>query len=167
MMALIVIDSEIGAGKTTLISLLATAFKAQGLWVAVIPEPVSEWERVRLLQEFSADQPPKHRAQSTYIFQTYAFVTRVKSTQKVVAASPDADIYLLEHSVLTDCFVFMELLRELVGPRYMEMYEAWWEMWSQVMPIRPEKFVYLNPSLNKFQARVEARALERARPRRP
>ena len=55
---IIVIDGEIEAGKTTLISLLAAAFEARGLRVAVIPEPVSEWERVGLLQEFYADQPP-------------------------------------------------------------------------------------------------------------
>ena len=52
----------------------------------------------------------------------------------------------------------MELLRDLVGPSRMEMYEAWWEMWSQVMPITPEKFVYLKPSLDSCQACVEARA---------
>ena len=121
---IIVIDSKIGAGKTTLISLLAATFEARGLWVAVIPEPVSEWERIGLLQEFYADQPPKRRAQGAYIFQTYAFITRVESAQKVVTANPDADIYLVERSVLTDRFVFMELLRDLIGPSHMEMYEG-------------------------------------------
>ena len=115
----IVIEGEIGADKTTLISLLAAAFEARGLRVAVIPEPVSGWEHVGLLQEIYADQPPQRRAQSAYIFQTYAFVTRVKSPQKVVGANPDADIYLLERSVMTDRFVFMELLRDLVGPSRM------------------------------------------------
>ena len=62
----------------------------------VVKEPVEEWKRVGILQEFY-NNPKAH----AYDFQTYTFVTRVKETITQVEAHPDATIFLLERSVLT------------------------------------------------------------------
>jgi len=155
-----VIDGEIGAGKTTLVNLLVAAFAARGLRAAAVPEPVDEWERLGVLQEFyaAANKPPEYQGLVAYTFQTFTFATRVEATLRAVAENPDADAYILERSVLTDRFVFMELQRELVGPVRMEMYDLWWKMWSRVMPIHPKKVVYLKPTLGNCQTRVQARA---------
>jgi deoxyadenosine/deoxycytidine kinase len=156
----VVIDGEIGAGKTTLIEHVRKALEARGVKAVVVPEPVGEWKRVGILQAFYADKPPELRGPVTYNFQTYTFLTRIQETQRVVAEHPDADVYLLERSVLTDRFVFMELQREMVGPILMEMYDKWWGLWTQLMPIQPQKIIYLKPTIDNCQSRVAARARE-------
>lgn len=156
----VAVDGEIGAGKTTLIGHLRKALEAKGKKAVVVPEPVGEWERVGILQAFYADKPPELRGPVTYNFQTYTFLTRIQETQRVVAQHPDADIFLLERSVLTDRYVFMELQRDTVGPVLMEMYGKWWDMWTQLMPIRPQKIIYLKPTIENCQTRVATRARE-------
>lgn len=157
-------DGEIGAGKTTIIKHVKKALAARGIKAAVVREPVEDWERVGILRKFyevmreGAD--PELRSSVTYNFQTYTFVTRLRETQRVVAECPDADVYLLERNVLTDRFVFMELQREAVGPVLMEMYDEWWSLWAQLMPIEPGLIVYLKPSLDNCQARVAVRGRE-------
>ena len=155
-----VIDGAIGAGKTTLIELLCEALVERGHKAVVVREPVEEWARCGILQEFYDHASSLEPGLVAYDFQTYTFVTRVEEVIKTKEANPDATIFLLERSVLTDRFVFMELQRELVGPRRMEMYDKWWNMWSRLMPFQPDKMVYLKPSLDKCMQRVNSRGRE-------
>jgi len=148
-------EGEIGAGKTTLLALLVSEFAARNLKAVVIPEPVDEWEKKGILKEFYTSE---NRKQSIYIFQTFVFVTRLIATIEIVEKNPDADVFLLERSVLTDRYIFVELLREEIGKDYVEMYERWWGLWNKIMPIVPERFVYLKPTLETCQARVQTRA---------
>jgi len=155
-----VIDGEIGAGKTTLIKALRAHLTGLGLQVAVVPEPVDEWERSGILQEFYEDKPPHLRKYVTYEFQIAVLASRVKKAREVVKQLPSADVYLLERSVLTDRFVFMELQRELVGEMRMNLYEEWWDMWAVLMPILPTHMVYLKPAIGTCMERVAKRARE-------
>jgi len=153
-------EGEIGAGKSTLIDHVRDAFLARGLNAVVVPEPVDEWRRVGILQEFYADKKPDCRGMVAYDFQTYTFVTRVMEIQRAAAAHPDADVFLLERCPLTDRHVFMELQREMVGAVRMAMYNKWWGLWTQLVPFTPQKVVYLKPTLGNCQSRVSARARE-------
>ncbi|GFR91559.1 P-loop containing nucleoside triphosphate hydrolase protein [Elysia marginata] len=154
----VVVEGEIGAGKTTLIELVRKALETKGVKPFVVPEPVDEWMRVGILQAFYADNPPELQRLISYVFQTYTFLTRILKTRQAVSEHPDADIFLLERSVLTDRYVFMELQREQIGPNLMEMYTKWWKMWALLMPVRPRKAIYLKPSIENCQLRVAARA---------
>lgn len=155
------IDGEIGAGKTTLLELLVRGFKDLGLTAVIVSEPVNVWKDIGILQAF---YDPNHslevQGMVAYIFQTFTFVTRVDETINVVEANPDADVFILERSVLTDRFIFMELQRVISGPMLMAMYEYWWRMWNRIMPLQPSKFIYLKPTLENCQARVAKRARE-------
>lgn len=155
----VVLDGEIGAGKTTLISHLCRALRGRGVEAVVVPEPVEEWEEAGILAAFYDDsRPPEDRGLLAYAFQTFTFATRVRRTREVAAAHPRAQVFLLERSVLTDRCVFMELQREQVGPMLMGMYEKWWASWESLMPFAPQRFVYLKPALALCQERVRARA---------
>ena len=154
------IDGAIGAGKTTLIELVRAGLCARGYNAVVVQEPVKEWERVGILQEFYEHGSSPTPGLVAYDFQTYTFVTRVEECVKMAEENPTATVFLLERSVLTDRFVFMEMQRELCGPRRMEMYEKWWAMWSRIMPWEPTKMVYLKPTLDKCMERVFKRGRE-------
>jgi deoxyadenosine/deoxycytidine kinase len=159
--SVVVLDGEIGAGKTTLLRILAAELRRHGRSVAVVEEPVEDWKRVGILQDFYAGgATPGEEARTAYAFQTYVFVTRVLEAQKAALAAPEAEIVLLERSIFTDRYVFVELMRDLLGPQQVEMYAAWWGLWSQVMPYEPGLFVYLKPQLGRCMARVAARARE-------
>jgi deoxyadenosine/deoxycytidine kinase len=149
----IVIDGLIGAGKTTLINLLIAKYTKEGKRVHAIYEPVDVWQQVGALAEFYKDIPAK-----CYEFQTFVYITRIQRVVNEVIAHPEAEVYLLERSIFTDRYIFVELLRELMGPVRMQMYDTWWNMWSSLLDIKMTKWVLLDTSLNESLNRISVRA---------
>lgn len=123
------VEGEIAAGKTALVRELGAALRARGLRVCGILEPVNEWRRVGILAKFYRDP-----ARYGYAFQTYAFATRVLTIAGAVAASPDADVYLLERSPATDG-VFWALQAGVVDPVEAAMYPVWCAAWQRMLPV--------------------------------
>lgn len=155
-LAAVVIEGEIGAGKSTLVPLIAEALRKMGFKVAVALEPVDQWRAVGILERFCRDP-----ARYAYEFQTFTYVTRLLSVQKALRAEPGADYIILERTVLTDRFIFMELQRATVGPQAMQMYETWCGVFDQLMPknlLADAKYFYLKPELKQCMARVQKRA---------
>ena len=151
----IIVDGVIGAGKTTVISLIEKEinnYKDQKLKVKAIYEPVKLWSDIGALQYFYKDIE-----KNCYEFQTYSYITRIKSVIDEIYSSPDADIYILERSIWTDKYIFMELLKEIVGEMRFNMYNTWWEMWSYIMPMRVDKWVLLDTSLEESLKRINSR----------
>jgi deoxyadenosine/deoxycytidine kinase len=154
-----VVDGEVGAGKSTLITHLVRGFAARGIKACAVPEPVDVWEDIGILKKFyDPDTSKETRGYLTYAFQTCTFTTRIQGARQVCAANPDADVYILERSIFTDRHVFMELQRKMVGPMLMRMYEDMWSMWSLLMPFKITNAVYLKPSIKQCQRRVVSRA---------
>ena len=145
---LIVIDGLIGAGKSTLIKLIIKENKYKKK-IHPIYEPVDVWRETGALQLFYKDIPAKCME-----FQTFTFITRIKRIMTEIVENPDADIYLLERSVFTDRYIFIELLRETMGLVRMKMYEEWWDMWSFLLPIKFEKWVLIDTSLEESIKRI-------------
>ena len=154
----IVIDGVIGAGKTTLIKLIQEdnnnnnnninhPFKIKAIY-----EPVDLWNKTGALQYFYKDIE-----KNCYEFQTYTFITRIGRVIDEIYDNPDADIYILERSIWTDRYIFMELLKETVGEMRMIMYKQWCDMWSYIMPMRVDKWVLLDTSLEESLRRIEIR----------
>ena len=139
-----VFDGVIGAGKTTLLKLLTKHMNNNGRKTLAIYEPVDEWRQVGALDEFYKDIPAK-----CLEFQTFTFITRIKRIMTQILDNPDFDYYLLERSVWTDRYIFVELLKDVMGPIRMEMYNQWWDMWSSLMLMLPQKWVLLNTSLEE------------------
>ena len=154
----IVIDGVIGAGKTTLIKLIQEdnnnnnnninhPFKIKAIY-----EPVDLWNKTGALQYFYKDIE-----KNCYEFQTYTFITRIGRVIDEICENPDADIYIMERSIWTDRYIFMELLKETVGEMRMIMYKQWCDMWSYIMPMRVDKWVLLDTSLDESLRRIEMR----------
>ena len=144
-----VFDGVIGAGKTTLLKLLTKHMNKMGKKTLAIYEPVDVWRSVGALDEFYKDIPGK-----CLEFQTFTFITRVKRIMNEILENPDYDYYILERSIWTDRYIFVELLRDVMGPIRMEMYNQWWDMWVSLMPMLPNKWVFLNTSLQESIRRI-------------
>jgi deoxyadenosine/deoxycytidine kinase len=157
MKRIISIEGEIGSGKSTLLELLKAQVENLGYKVCIIPEPVDKWRESGALRRLYAD--PKHEA---YPFQTFAYVTRIRACQEAVARCPDADFYFLERTIYTDRYVFMETLKVNMDPDIMKMYDAWWDLHSQLLPFDLSKasFIYLKPDISVCMERVLKRARE-------
>ena len=149
----IIVDGVIGAGKTTVISLIEKKINADGKYkIKAIYEPVKLWNDTGVLQYFYKDIP-----KNCYEFQTYTFITRIESVIEELYNNQDADIYILERSIWTDKYIFMELLKDLIGDLRMTMYNKWWQMWSLIMPMRVDKWVLLDTSLEESLRRINSR----------
>lgn len=149
----IVIDGLISAGKTTLIQLLEKRIQEEtGLKTKAIYEPVDLWNTTGALKYFYEDIPKR-----SYEFQTYTFITRIARVIDELEKSPDADIYLLERSIWTDRYIFMELLKTHVGDLRMTMYNQWCDLWSYILPMRVDKWVFLDTSLAESLRRIKVR----------
>jgi deoxyadenosine/deoxycytidine kinase len=149
----IAIDGLIGAGKTTLIRLITEYYCEKGFKVHPVYEPVEMWQETGALDLFYSDIPAK-----CYEFQSFVYVTRVKKVIQEVLKNPNADIYLLERTVFTDRYIFVEMLRDLFGTTRMAMYDEWWDMWSCINPIHVDKWVLLDVSLDESLRRIKARS---------
>ena len=149
-MKTIVVDGIIGAGKSTLIKMLLHVLPDK---MVHVKEPVDKWQLSGRLERFYQD-PAKRALQ----FQIMVFHDRIKELQKVYSENPDAKFLILERSIFTD-ILFMQTLIEqgLIDDSEFEDYFDMWEMWKQLMPVRPDVFLYLRPSLETCMARIEKR----------
>ena len=149
---IVVVDGEIGAGKTTFMKVLAEHFRSIGKQVCVIFEPVEVWEKVGILKKFYADKD-----RYCYEFQTYIVVTRLKRILESYREAPDADIYLIERSPFTDRHVFVEMLSDAMDDTQKIMYRDWWNVWLELMPFQINKYLYLKPDIDECMRRIEER----------
>lgn len=151
----IIIEGEIGNGKSELAIKLGKYFRDSGKTVVVILEPVEEWEEVGIFQKFC-----KNPAENAYDFQTFVFATRIIAIHKAFKENPHADVYILERSPFTD-IIFWELQKKIVDPMQIAMYAMWSTAWlSFGQPFDPAtaKVLYLKTTLTESQKRVAARS---------
>ena len=149
----IVVDGLISAGKTTLIKLFEKYINSQNkIKVKAILEPVDIWNTTGALKYFYEDIPA-----NCYEFQTFTYITRIKTVINEIYNNPDADVYIMERSIWTDRYIFMALLEEMAGPLRMTMYNEWCDLWALILPMRVDKWVFLDTSLEESLRRIRIR----------
>lgn len=162
---IIIIDGVIAAGKSTLVQSLTQYLQTQinpktknPYKVASVLEPVEQWRKFNILQRFYDDQK-----KYTFELQMCTFITRIQSIiEELERNQNDFDVMILERSILTDRYMFFELLKSQQSTGTVQIYEYSWNIWKQLMPFDLEKalFVYLRTDLDCSMKRLE----ERGRP---
>ncbi len=150
---IISIDSNIGAGKTTLLSALKEAMPE----AEIVLEPVGAWMTLKnaegksLLELFYED-----KRRWAYTFQNCAILTRLRTIKEAMATTKKR-IILTERSVLTDRFVFAEMLRASgdIDELEWQLYMNWFDTFATDLPIRG--VVYLTTGVGTSAERIVQR----------
>jgi deoxyadenosine/deoxycytidine kinase len=148
-----IFDGLIGAGKTTLIKRLYEHMTSLNMKVHAIFEPVDIWNTTGALKYFY-DDVPTH----SYEFQTFTYITRIERVLKELHEHSNCDIFLLERSIWSDRYIFVELLKPFIGEVRMQMYNQWCDLWMYLMPLKPTKWILLDTSLDETMRRVNIRS---------
>lgn len=134
---ILIVEGNIGAGKSTFLKIIGDALNAQ-----IVCEPVHRWQDVsgeNLLDRFYAETQ-----RWAYSFQTYAFVTRV-TAQEEHARVNTKPLQILERSVYSDRYCFAQNCFELgyINKLEWELYRDWFEWLVEQYTPRPDAFIYL------------------------
>jgi len=149
------VDGNIGAGKTTFLEAVKASL---GPTAYVVLEPVGEWMRLKnaegvsLLELFYSD-----KKRWAYTFQNCAILTRLRAIQEAMRDLPDDAIILTERSVLTDRFVFAEMLRASgdIDALEWELYCKWFDTFAAALPITG--IIYLTTCVGTSAGRIVTR----------
>jgi len=142
----------VGAGKSTLGTLLTESLRRRGFNVRLILEPVDKWRTI--LPLFYADP-----ARFAFTFQMLVNLTLMKKINDVWASDPHADVYILERSPASGA-IFLELQRGVVYPAEMQLYaDEWHDAWRTLLPINlaDAQVLYLRPSIEVCMDRIRSR----------
>ena len=147
----IVVEGNIGAGKSTFLAMVRSYLNAQ-----IVFEPHELWQNVggeNLLDHFYTDS-----SRWAYTFQSYAFLTRVR-TQREHAQRSDEPFQVLERSIYSDRYCFAKTCYELGLMTSLEwkLYTEWFSWLSEIAAERPAGFVYLRTDPEVAYSRVQKR----------
>ena len=155
---IISLDGNIGAGKSTLLSEIRNRIHD----IHLVDEPVGQWTSLKnnegksLLELFYED-----KRRYAYTFQNCAILTRLKNIKDAVEnldpTLKHPQVILTERSVLTDKYVFAEMLRD---EGYMDMlewdlYDSWFNIFSKQYPVNG--IIYLSTSSTTSKDRIKIR----------
>lgn len=156
---IISLDGNIGAGKSTLLN----AIRERITGIHYVDEPVGQWTSLKnaegrnLLELFYED-----KKRWAYTFQNCAILTRLKNIQDAIDKlenpnSEDPEIILTERSVLTDRYVFAEMLRDAgdIDPLEWDLYELWFNTFAKKLPVKA--VIYLSTSAGTSSTRIKIR----------
>ena len=102
----IVIDVEIGAGKTTIINSLKDRLVKMNYKVVALPEPVDLWVKTGILDRYYKAKGTAEEANLPYSFQTFTIATRLADVMVKANENPDAKIFYLNGAHLLNATYF-------------------------------------------------------------
>jgi deoxyadenosine/deoxycytidine kinase len=148
---MILIEGNIGAGKTT----VGRALADSGTF-GFIEEPTRAWQEdfaSNMLELFYSDP---HRW--SFTFQTCAFITRAKTWHEVLAVT-DHDRVILERSIFCDRFVFAENCYRtgLMTPVEYQLYLGLWDFLVSNFCVEPDLILYLRTPAQVCLQRIRDR----------
>lgn len=147
------LDGLIGAGKSTLL----TALRAAMPDVEFVEEPVGAWMTLKnaegksLLELFYED-----KRRWAYTFQNCAILTRLRAIRGALASTRKR-VIVTERSVLTDRYVFAEMLRASgdIDELEWQLYLQWFDTFATDLPLRG--IIYLTTGVGTSAGRIVMR----------
>ena len=155
---IISLDGNIGAGKSTLLAEIRKSIPE----LRVVDEPVGQWTALKnntgknLLELFYED-----KKRWAYTFQNCAILTRLKNIKEAVedldANGKGPQVILTERSVLTDKYVFAQMLRDSgdIDDLEWELYDSWFSIFSKQHQVNG--IIYLSTSSMTSKDRIHIR----------
>lgn len=155
---IISLDGNIGAGKSTLLAEIRKSIPE----LRVVDEPVGQWTALKngtgknLLELFYED-----KKRWAYTFQNCAILTRLKNIKEAVedldANGKGSQVILTERSVLTDKYVFAQMLRDSgdMDDLEWELYDSWFSIFSKQHQVNG--IIYLSTSSMTSKERIHIR----------
>jgi deoxyadenosine/deoxycytidine kinase len=155
---IISLDGNIGAGKSTLLAEIRKSIPE----LHVVDEPVGQWTALKnntgknLLELFYED-----KKRWAYTFQNCAILTRLKNIKEAVeeldANGKGRQVILTERSVLTDKYVFAQMLRDSgdIDDLEWELYDSWFSIFSKQHQVNG--IIYLSTSSTTSKDRIHIR----------
>jgi deoxyadenosine/deoxycytidine kinase len=155
---IISLDGNIGAGKSTLLGEIRKRLHD----VHLVDEPVGQWTALKnaegksLLELFYED-----KKRWAYTFQNCAILTRLKNIKEAVeeldANGKGRQVILTERSVLTDKYVFAQMLRDSgdIDDLEWELYDSWFSIFSKQHQVNG--IIYLSTSSTTSKDRIHIR----------
>lgn len=149
----IVIDGLIGSGKTTILNSLSKLLNDKGIKTMALIEPVEDWKKIGALEHFYKDIK-----QNCYEFQTYVYITRIKDLlENYNKYKNDYDVFIVERSIFSDRYIFVEMLKEDMGTTRMKMYDEWCDLWKKLIPFEFNMFILLDTTVETSMKRLKIR----------
>jgi len=155
---IISLDGNIGAGKSTLLAEIRKSIPE----LHVVDEPVGQWTALKnetgknLLELFYED-----KRRWAYTFQNCAILTRLKNIKEAVeyldSNGKGQQVILTERSVLTDKYVFAQMLRDAgdMDELEWELYDSWFSIFSKQHQVNG--IIYLSTSSTTSKERIHIR----------
>lgn len=133
----IIVEGNIGAGKSTFLRLLKNHFSAEFVF-----EPHEQWQNVgghNLLDKFYTEQK-----RWAYTFQSYAFVTRMRADEYALKKN-NYETLVVERSVFSDRYCFAKNCFEMgvISDLEWQLYQDWFEWLVETQNYIPDGFIYL------------------------
>ena len=130
----ITLDGNIGAGKSTLLEEVRQACPE----FEVCTEPVGEWMTIQdengksLVELFYED-----KMRWAYTFQNLTILTRLKAIRDVLRTTKKK-VVIMERSVLTDRYVFAELMKDdgAIDQLEYQLYLKWFDQFATELPLK-------------------------------
>ncbi|RLC75777.1 MAG: hypothetical protein DRI81_11385 [Chloroflexi bacterium] len=148
---MILLEGNIGAGKTTVGNALAASGK-----FGFIEEPTSAWREgyAANMLELFYDDP--HRW--AFTFQTCAFVTRAKTWKEMLALNDHSRV-VLERSIYCDRYIFAENCHRtgLMSSTEYQLYCGLWDFLVADYRVQPDLILYLRTPAAACLERIKAR----------
>lgn len=144
------LEGNVGSGKSRLLEILQERMPD----IETVQEPVGEWMRLKdasgksLLELFYED-----KSRWAYTFQNCAILTRLRTILSAMRTTTKR-VILTERSVLTDRYVFAEMLKEdgTLDPMEWELYRTWFDTFAADLPIKG--VVYLTTGVGTSAERI-------------
>uniref|UniRef100_A0A6C0BQJ5 Deoxynucleoside kinase domain-containing protein n=1 Tax=viral metagenome TaxID=1070528 RepID=A0A6C0BQJ5_9ZZZZ len=142
----IVIQGNIGAGKSTLFNEVKTRFSGNPR-ICMLPEPVDTWMDIKdksgtILEHYYSDQK-----KYAFTFQMMAYISRLSILRE--AMKGDYDIIISERSLETDRNVFAAMLydTEMIGDIEYQIYKKWFDEFTSDFPKETTIYVKTDPDV--------------------